>query len=95
MISAYTLRIGRRECHGAAAGADTPRIEAREEALNRITDERSRISRSLDMIRRERLEGRSPQKVPVENKKANPKIGLAVCSIWCARSDSNARPLGS
>lgn len=38
------------------------------EALNRITDERSRINRSLAMIRWERLETQSPQEVPAERK---------------------------
>ena len=38
------------------------------EALNRITDERSRVNRSLAMIRREQLGKGSPPKVPVERK---------------------------
>lgn len=38
------------------------------EALNRITDERSRVNRSLAMIRREHIEEKSPQKVPIERK---------------------------
>ena len=52
-------------------------IEELVEALNRITGERSRINRSLDMIRRERAGKKSPQKVPTESKKANPKISLS------------------
>jgi hypothetical protein len=38
-------------------------------ASNRITDEGSRVNRSLAMIRREQLGGNSPRKVPTENKK--------------------------
>ena len=41
-------------------------IEELVEALNRITDERRRINRSLEMIRRERLEAKSPQEVPMK-----------------------------
>ena len=37
-------------------------------ALNRITDEGSRVNRSLAMIRREQLGGNSPRKVPTELK---------------------------
>ena len=43
-------------------------IEELVEALNRITDERSRVNRSLEMIRRERLVEKSPRKVPTERK---------------------------
>lgn len=38
------------------------------EALNRITDERSRTNRSLAMIAREARGARSPQKVPTQMK---------------------------
>ena len=38
-------------------------------ALNRITDERSRVNRSLAMIRREQLGNESPPKVPTEKEK--------------------------
>jgi integrase len=39
------------------------------EALNRITDERSRINRSLAMIRRDQLGEKCPPDVPVEGKR--------------------------
>jgi hypothetical protein len=39
------------------------------EALNRITDEHSRINRSLAMIRREQMEEKTPPKVPIEKEK--------------------------
>jgi len=51
-------------------------IEGLVEAQERITDERSRTNRSLEMIRRENLGKRSPQFLPTESKKANQKIGL-------------------
>ena len=59
---------------GMTAHYSVAQIEELVEALNRITDERSRINRSLDMIRRERLGRRSPQNVPTEIKKANQKL---------------------
>ena len=39
----------------------------------------------------------SPNVSPMatQGKKANPKSGLSACFCWHARSDSNARPLGS
>ena len=54
---------------GMTAHYSVAQIEELVEALNRITDERSRSNRSLDMIRRERLVGNSPQKVPMQRKK--------------------------
>jgi integrase len=53
---------------GLTAHYSVAQIDELVEALNRITDERSRVNRSLAMIRRERLETKSPQKVPVEMK---------------------------
>lgn len=53
---------------GMTAHYSVAQIDELVEALNRITDERSRVNRSLAMIRRERLETKSPQKVPVERK---------------------------
>jgi integrase len=38
------------------------------QALNRITEERHRTNRSLAMIAREALRGKSPQKVPMQMK---------------------------
>ncbi len=38
-------------------------------ALNRITDEGSRVNRSLAMIRREQLGEKSHPKVPIEKEK--------------------------
>ena len=38
------------------------------EALNRITDERHRTNRSLAMIAREALRGKSPQEIPMQMK---------------------------
>lgn len=52
---------------GMTAHYSVAQIEELLEALERITDERSRINRSLDMIRRERA-GRSPQNVPLKRK---------------------------
>ena len=53
---------------GMTAHYSVAQIEELVEALNRITDERSRINRSLDMIRREREGIQSPQKVPMKRK---------------------------
>lgn len=53
---------------GMTAHYSVAQIEELVEALNRITDERSRVNRSLEMIRRERLVGKSPLKVPTERK---------------------------
>ena len=53
---------------GMTAHYSVAQIEELVEALNRITDERSRINRSLEMIRRERLGMRSPQNVPTKRK---------------------------
>jgi len=62
---------------GMTAHYSVAQIEELLEALERITDERSRTNRSLEMIRREQMGKRSPPKVPTESKKANPKIGLS------------------
>ena len=51
---------------GMTAHYSVAQIEALVEALNRITDERSRINRSLDMIRREHLGEKSPQELPTK-----------------------------
>lgn len=51
---------------GMTAHYSVAQIEELVEALNRITDERSRINRSLDMIRRERFGEKSPHKVPTK-----------------------------
>lgn len=61
---------------GMTAHYSVAQIEELVEALERITDERSRTNRSLEMIRREQVGKRSPQFVPTESKKANQKIGL-------------------
>lgn len=61
---------------GMTAHYSVAQIEELVEALERITDERSRTNRSLEMIRREQVGKRSPQFVPTESKKANPKISL-------------------
>ena len=53
---------------GMTAHYSVAQIEELVEALNRITDERSRINRSLDMIRREIRGGESPQKSPRREK---------------------------
>ena len=53
---------------GMTAHYSVAQIEELVEALNRITDERSRINRSLEMIRRERYGEKSPQKVPTQRK---------------------------
>ena len=70
-------------------------IEELRDAMERITDERSRTNRSLEMIRPEQVGKSSSQFLPTESKKANPKIDLSAYSEWRARSDSNARPSGS
>lgn len=53
---------------GMTAHYSVAQIDELVEALNRITDERSRVNRSLAMIRRERLGNESPPKVPIEKK---------------------------
>lgn len=53
---------------GMTAHYSVAQIDELVEALNRITDERSRVNRSLAMIRREQLGKESPPKVPVERK---------------------------
>lgn len=53
---------------GMTAHYSVAQIDELVEALNRVTDERSRVNRSLAMIRRERLEAKSPQEVPAERK---------------------------
>ena len=56
---------------GMTAHYSVVQIDELVEALNRITDEGSRVNRSLAMIRRERLEElgiNSPRKVPIERK---------------------------
>ena len=59
---------------GMTAHYSVAQIEELVEALERITDERSRTNRSLEMIRREQLGKLSPQKVPMESKKANQRL---------------------
>ncbi|WP_371325460.1 tyrosine-type recombinase/integrase [Dechloromonas sp. ZY10] len=61
---------------GMTAHYSVAQIEELVEALERITDERSRTNRSLEMIRREMMGKRTPPFVPAESKKANQKIGL-------------------
>ena len=61
---------------GMTAHYSVAQIEELVGALERITDERSRTNRSLEMIRRENRGKQSPQFLPTESKKANPKIGL-------------------
>ena len=51
---------------GMTAHYSVVQIDELLEAANRITDERSRINRSIAMIRRERLERESPPKVPMK-----------------------------
>ena len=53
---------------GMTAHYSVVQIDELVEALNRITDEGSRINRSLAMIRWEQLGNESPRKVPVERK---------------------------
>lgn len=53
---------------GMTAHYSVAQIDELLEALNRVTDERSRVNRSLAMIRRERLGNESPRKVPAERK---------------------------
>jgi hypothetical protein len=53
---------------GMTAHYSVVQIDELVEALNRITDEGSRINRSLAMIRREQLGKESPRKVPIERK---------------------------
>lgn len=53
---------------GMTAHYSVAQIDELVEALNRITDERNRVNRSLAMIRRERLGNESPPKVPIEKK---------------------------
>ncbi|MES1982774.1 MAG: tyrosine-type recombinase/integrase [Pseudomonadota bacterium] len=52
---------------GMKAHYSVVQIDELLEALNRITDERNRVNRSLAMIRREHI-GESPRKVPIEKK---------------------------
>lgn len=59
---------------GMTAHYSVAQIEELVDALELITDERSRTNRSLDMIRREQLGKLTPQKVPTENKKANQRL---------------------
>ncbi len=51
---------------GITAHYSVVQIDELLEALNHITDERSRINRSLAMIRREQFGEKSPQEVPIE-----------------------------
>lgn len=53
---------------GMTAHYSVAQIDELVEALNRITDERNRVNRSLAMIRRERMGEAGPQKVPVKIK---------------------------
>jgi len=53
---------------GMTAHYSVVQIDELVAALNRITDEGSRVNRSLAMIRREQLGGYSPRKVPTELK---------------------------
>lgn len=53
---------------GMTAHYSVAQMDELVEALNRITDERSPVNRSLAMIRRERLGKESPPKVPNERK---------------------------
>ena len=55
--------------HGMTAHYSVVQIDELLAALNRITDEGSRINRSLAMIRREQVVDRSPRKVPTEMNK--------------------------
>ena len=53
---------------GMTAHYSVAQVEELVEALNRITDERSRVNQSLDMIRRELIGTKSPQIVPMKRK---------------------------
>ena len=53
---------------GMTAHYSVVQIDELLEALNRITNERSRMNRSLAMIRREQLGEKSHPKVPIERK---------------------------
>lgn len=59
---------------GMTAHYSVAQTEELVEALERITDERSRTNRSLEMIRREQVGKLSPQFLPTESKKANQKL---------------------
>ena len=59
---------------GMTAHYSVTQIEELLEALELITDERSRTNRNLDMIRREQSGRRSPHFLPTENKKANQRL---------------------
>ena len=54
---------------GMTAHYSVVQIDELVEVLNRITDERSRVNRSLSMIRREQLGEKSHPKVPIEKEK--------------------------
>lgn len=53
---------------GMTAHYSVAQIEELLEAMERITDERSRVNRSLDMIRRERGQKQPPREVPMQIK---------------------------
>ena len=53
---------------GMTAHYSVAQVEELVEALNRITDERSRVNRSLDMIRRELIGTKSPHRLPTKRK---------------------------
>ena len=59
---------------GMTAHYSVAQIEELLDALERITDERSRTNRSLEMIRREQVGKSSPQFLPTESKKANQRL---------------------
>ena len=59
---------------GMTVHSSVAQIEELVEVLERITDERSRTNRSLEMIRREQVGKLSPHFVLTESKKANQRL---------------------
>jgi len=76
---------------GITAHYSVVQIDELVEALNHITNEGSRINRSLAMLRQERFEEKSPHRNEngLDNFLPNPLI------YWRARRDSNPLPLAS
>ena len=64
---------------GMTAHYSVAQIEELLDALERITDERSRTNRSLEMIRREQVGKSSPQIRPHGKQKGQSEIGLSAC----------------
>jgi len=80
---------------GMTAHYSVAQVSELVDALNRITDERSRTNRSLAMIAREARGETSPHKVPMQIKKRLDAFASNRLIFWRARQDLNPRPLGS